>query len=66
MNDQIDYSYMSPNMVCPHCGFVIEDEWEYGSDDGIAECSNCEKDFFYHRYTSISYITTAYEKPLTK
>jgi hypothetical protein len=44
--------------VCPHCGKVQGDAWEWGDDEcGETECGSCEKSFHYTRYVSINWST---------
>lgn len=46
------------NIVCPYCGWVCEDSWEYNDASGDEiDCGRCEKKFelevdFYTEYTT--------------
>jgi len=37
------------NIVCPYCGAIDEDSWEYEDESGIIDCGVCEKEFFWSR-----------------
>lgn len=57
---------MSREIKCPHCGAVIEDEWErFAYSEGIAEaqatCCTCDKDFTIARIVSVRYEVRALE-----
>jgi transcription elongation factor Elf1 len=54
--DEIDTDG-TDEIVCPHCGEVFTDSWEYGRDEDIGEveCGECEKTFYARRNISISY-----------
>lgn len=47
--------YYTTNIVCPWCGHEESDSWECIDEDESAECSSCEKEFEYERYTEVSY-----------
>ena len=57
MSNEIDHDY-TDDPVCPHCGEVHQDAWEWREDDGECDCGKCEKPFFYTRHISVSYSTT--------
>ena len=43
-----DHEY-TDNIVCPYCGAIDEDSWEYEDDSGEMECGDCGKEFFWSR-----------------
>jgi len=50
------------NIICPHCGYVFNDSWEYSVDmnDGdtyVLECDDCGKEFELEVHISIEYST---------
>lgn len=51
-------------VVCPYCGHLHKDAWEWTRDDecGETECDSCEREFKWSVYTSITY----YGKPIAK
>jgi len=52
--DEID-TQGTPEIVCPFCGYVFDDSWEYNGDD-MVEC-DCGKKFnLYSEYT-VEYYT---------
>jgi hypothetical protein len=60
-NGEIDHYYTS-EIVCPHCGYVHHDSWEWG-EDGEDECGECEERFSYRRIVTIEYSTEKPEPP---
>ncbi len=44
-------------ITCPHCGYMEKDSWEFGGDDGPAECPRCEKRFHVAVHISVTYST---------
>jgi hypothetical protein len=55
-------SYGEPEIVCPWCGYVDRDSWEWepsngpgGEGDGTHECGECEREFLVSRNISVSY-----------
>ncbi len=54
--DAID-TFRTDEIVCPHCGQVFTDSWEYGNqeDIGEVECGECDKAFYVRREIDISY-----------
>ena len=56
---EIDTDY-TPNVVCPHCGYVDKDSWEIDfGDSGDAEteidCANCDEAFIACRMVTVDY-----------
>jgi transposase-like protein len=51
-------SFATAEIVCPWCGYVHQDSWEVGSDEGTFECHDCEQSFQYARHTTITYATS--------
>lgn len=50
-------TFGTDEMVCPYCGHINGDSWEYHEDDGDADCGECSKRFDYSRHVSITYNT---------
>jgi len=44
-------------IVCPYCGYMYGDSWEFEDDGGVLECSYCGKEFEYDRYVFVKYST---------
>jgi transposase len=57
MDKKLEYKY-TDNVVCPYCGYVHEDSWEYGQDGGNMECSECGKTFDWECHIQVSYSTS--------
>ena len=45
----------TPEAVCPHCGYVMGDSWEYG--EGRNNCPDCDNEFKLTRNTETTYST---------
>lgn len=44
--------------VCPYCGKVQRDAWEWGDDEcGEVECDACGQEFFYTRRVTVYWTT---------
>lgn len=41
-------------IICPNCGYVFSDSWEY-EDCGELECEECGTIFDYERFTCCVY-----------
>ena len=51
----MDIDCQSVNEItCPYCGYKFENSWEYG-DDGDLECHECEREFYFSTYHTVSY-----------
>lgn len=49
------------SVICPHCGSVQQDIWEYEleqDDTREIECGNCEKEFFVCMQLNPTYTTS--------
>lgn len=46
INDEID-CFETEEIVCPYCGHIQSDSWEYADEDDCVECDECEKEFGY-------------------
>lgn len=49
------------NIVCPWCGYVHEDSYEFGSEreeSGESECHSCDKPIAWERCVSVTYNTS--------
>lgn len=55
MSKEIDHEF-TDEIVCPYCGYEDVDSWEY-SDDGVAECPDCDREFEYLRNIRVTYTT---------
>ena len=60
LTSEYDHKY-THEPVCPHCGYVHRDSWEWHGDDGEYDCGSCEKPFSYSRQVSITYSTSKIE-----
>jgi DNA-directed RNA polymerase subunit RPC12/RpoP len=56
INNEID-STCTDELVCPYCGHQESDSWEVYPDDGVYKCGECEKEYTYSRYVSVTYTT---------
>ncbi len=45
------------NIVCPYCGHVHTECYEY-RDDTEVWCENCDEKFWSSRYTKVTYTTS--------
>ncbi len=57
----IIHTERTPEIVCPHCGYVFGSSDEYHSDDGIADCPECDRELHYERMVDVSYTTRPVE-----
>lgn len=48
----------TPDLVCPGCGHVITNPWDFEGDDGIVYCTGCGATYDYVREVEITYTTT--------
>ena len=51
----------TPEVVCPHCGYVSSDSWEMTEGDRV--CADCENRFVMTRHQEVTYST---EKELSE
>ena len=56
MIDEFDH-WHTPEIVCPYCGHVYQDSWDFDGDSGETWCGECEKLFFYQRDFDVYYDT---------
>jgi hypothetical protein len=52
----------TPDLVCPGCGDVIKNPWDFEGDDGIVCCWKCGATYDYVREVEITYTTTLKRK----
>ncbi len=45
MSDEEIRTQHTDNPVCPHCGYVHRDSWEWDGEDGDHECDSCGEPF---------------------
>ena len=60
----IEHDY-TDEIVCPYCGAIHGDSWEYfrdGNDDAEIKCQSCGKDFAATMDISVSYSTERKEE----
>jgi transposase len=60
----IDHEY-TDEVVCPYCGYVFGDSWEFirgGRNDGKADCDGCGKTFGWSADFDVTYSTTKTEE----
>jgi len=65
MEKKIDCDF-TDNAVCPHCGWENLDSWEYTAEDGLTDCGECDKEFYYTTHAQIHYSTSIPEPKETK
>lgn len=59
MEQEIESTRDSFDVVCPYCGAYHEDSWELGgpdTNDGYIECAMCYKEFGWERIISVEYV----------
>lgn len=54
MPTEIDHEY-TEEIVCPYCGEVHEDSWDFADSDSDFECWSCLKRFSFTRHTIVAY-----------
>ena len=54
--EEIDRKH-TENIVCPYCGYISTDSWDYSNDSDDIECDECGETFFYEREYDITYST---------
>ena len=54
-------TWMTPETVCPYCGYKNRDSWELDGDDGNTWCGECDEEFFYSRIVNVEYCTEKLE-----
>lgn len=55
--DEMEHKF-TDEIVCPYCGCIFNDSWEFEDDDGIILCEECGKEFNYTREINITYNTS--------
>ena len=47
-------------MVCPYCGYICDDSWEFDENNGTRYCGNdfCGREFYYSRNIVVDYSTS--------
>ena len=44
--DEIEFEVCdTEELVCPYCGYIQSDSWEFPNENDEWECSSCEKEF---------------------
>lgn len=64
MSEFIDHC-STDEVVCPWCGHVYQDSWEFfrrGETEGKARCEQCNKPFFIWQEMQVTYTTAKKEK----
>ncbi len=56
MKEEFEHQNTS-EIVCPYCGKVHQDSWEYQYSEDVIECESCYKKFKYTRDIIVSYTT---------
>lgn len=44
-------------IICPFCGYIFSDSWEYNHTDDMADCPECGKRFELEIDESVTYTT---------
>ena len=47
----------TPDAVCPYCGYLEPDSWEYKHDSADVNCNECGELFYYQREVTTTYCT---------
>ena len=53
---KIDHEY-TDEVVCPWCGYEVDDSFEFEDEFGEERCYECDKKYTYTRYTRVEYST---------
>jgi hypothetical protein len=54
---EIKHKY-TKELVCPHCGYVFEDSWEFFTyENPEIDCYECDKTFIASRHETVTYST---------
>ena len=61
MSEKIEHEY-TDEPVCPHCGHVHRDSFEWEEDEGTQECEQCGKAFVYTRVVTVDWCTSKAEE----
>lgn len=48
-------TYKEKQIICPYCGWIDRDSWEFGSESGEFQCPECKRDFFVEVETELYY-----------
>jgi transposase-like protein len=66
---EVDYPWYTHNeseCICPYCGYIQEDMWDYGFNNEEYDldfvCQHCEKTFKLEIYTQWLYTTDKIEE----
>ena len=54
--DEID-TWNTDEIVCPWCGYVFGDSWDYDENDDLIQCPECEKTLEMQMEHHITYYT---------
>ena len=49
----------SNDPICPYCGHVQSDFWEYPGEDGDCDCGDCGRRFMWSRHIEVTFSTTS-------
>jgi len=58
---EIDHEF-TDEVVCPHCGYVLSDSWDFDDGDG-ADCPECNCKFKISVHHTIEYSTKILNAP---
>lgn len=56
MIDELD-TWQTDEIVCPYCGYMFEESYEYIGDD-LVDCPNCEHKFVLESEECVTYTTS--------
>ena len=63
MNQNQINTQFTRDVICPHCGHIYRDSWEYNGDDGtVQECIECSEKFILYIDFEVHYCTEKYEE----
>lgn len=55
-NKKIKCKY-TDEIVCPYCGEVFTNSWDYDEDEDDFICDQCDREFYYTTNQKITYST---------
>jgi protein-arginine kinase activator protein McsA len=56
MKKNIEHEY-TREIVCPYCGYESSDSWDFSENEGLLECGECYKNFYFRRIVTVEYST---------
>ena len=50
-------------LICPYCGSIKLDMWEYSENNGTIECGSCGMDYEFERQVEVTYSSVGIKCP---